>query len=369
MDVVERNFFRLLRSGTFGDKEQVEPMSEWKWQRVYQLSLMHGVAALVWDGVVKHHDDFFMQLSNKQADEWQHKVNEVEETSKTMDICVSTLFSTLNHQQLRPILMKGQSICTLYPIPTHRTCGDIDIFFPYTPQAKKADQWANDNGNDIDNNERGKLRYTWHKMPIDHHRIPLHLTNPLLNHKLQNIVAQEIRGCDSSYVIINGLRIETLPPTLNLLLIITRIARYIINEGISLKQIVDLGVFLRSMGDKVDYLKLQGWIKQLGLQRMARLESAILIHLLHFDEDEMQFVDGKPTEDTSQIESDILQLTTSHSEDWYFTQGKNIFVRTSNSSAMLWHLRHSVRYSRYYPKESLTSFLASLAHSLSHIEE
>ncbi len=54
MDVVQRNFFRLLRSGTFGGHEPVEPMSAYKWNRLYQMALMHGVAALTADGIERH---------------------------------------------------------------------------------------------------------------------------------------------------------------------------------------------------------------------------------------------------------------------------------------------------------------------------
>ena len=63
MNVLQRNFFRLLRSGTFGSKEQLEPLSTWKWDKLYRLSLMHGVAALIYDGMMVMKDDFFLQLS------------------------------------------------------------------------------------------------------------------------------------------------------------------------------------------------------------------------------------------------------------------------------------------------------------------
>ena len=35
MDIVKRNFFRLLRSGAYDSDEQIEPMSAFKWQKLY----------------------------------------------------------------------------------------------------------------------------------------------------------------------------------------------------------------------------------------------------------------------------------------------------------------------------------------------
>lgn len=369
IDVVERNFLRLLRSGTFGDSERIEPMSEYKWHTIYAQALMHGVTALVWDGIENNSHDFFMQLSPKQEQLWKNTVQKIEDENAATCQNAAALFKQLNHLQLRPILLRGQGLATLYPKSNHRTSGDIDIYFPYPPQADKADRWAAENGKDIDDSENSRLRYLWHNVSIDNHRTPIQLTNPLLNKRLQDIICKEIRCCDSSYVSIDNVKTEILPPTLGLLLIIVRTAKYLLNEGIWLKQMVDMGMYLRVKGDKVDYVQLQSWIRRLGLQRMARLAATILIHFFHFEPDEMQFIDGKPSEDLSLIETDILRNTTRHNEDWYFTQGKNILVRTNNSGAMLWHIRHSMQYARYYPNESLTNFVSAFIHSLSHIEE
>jgi hypothetical protein len=63
-----------------------------------------------------------------------------------------------------------------------------------------------------------------------------------------------------------------------------------------------------------------------------------------------------------------LNTSSEQAADWYFTQGKNVFVGT-NSGAMMWHVRHSAKYMGYYPSEAFTNFFANFAHSLSHIEE
>ena len=369
MDVIQRNFFRLLRSGTFGDNEPLEPLSAWKWRHIYQVSLIHGVAALVADGMKNHSDDFFMSLPPDLAATWSKTVSDIEADNRNANVSTSELFDILGREQLRPILLKGQGLASLYPNPLHRTCGDIDIFFPYSAQGRKADSWAMANGTDASQGDKGLVQYLWHGAKAEHHHRAQRLTNPLLNRSLQAIINSEIRCCDSAYAVVNGARTEVVPPTLNLLLIMIRIARYIISEGICLKQLIDLGMFLRKLGDKVDYVKLQGWIRQLRMERVARLEGALLVHLFGFNADEMQFIERDRDENIDRIKADIFHLTGNHSADWYFTQGKNIFVHNTNSGAMLWHIRHSARYFRYYPSETATNFLASFAHSLSHIEE
>ena len=36
---------------------------------------------------------------------------------------------------------------------------------------------------------------------------------------------------------------------------------------------------------------------------------------------------------------------------------------------MMWHVKQSARYMRYYPMEAVTNFIRNFTHSMSHIEE
>ena len=134
MDVIERNFMRLLRSGTFGDDTAIEPMSQWKWNRLYQMSLMHGVTVFIYDGIMARDGEFFINLTDEQRKTWRMSVEETEEKNCQHNILTARLIEQLNHLNTRPILLKGQAIATLYNHPLHRSCGDCDIFFPLPPQ-------------------------------------------------------------------------------------------------------------------------------------------------------------------------------------------------------------------------------------------
>lgn len=369
LHVIERNFLRLLRSGTFGGQDPLEPLSPWKWKRLYQIALMHGVGALVYDGIRNYKDDFFLQLDSKQREQWEKTANDTERNNQEANIAIADLFNELNHQQVRPILLKGQSFAQLYPIPGHRTCGDIDIYFPYPAQADKADLWAKNHCASIENCSNGTVSYQFRHFKIKHRRQLQKLTNPILNKRLQQIISQETRCCDSCYTCINGIKVECIPHTVNLLVMLVRITRYILNEGISLKQIIDLGMFLRKEGDKVDYVKLQMWLTQLHMQSMAQMIGSLLVIFFLFSKDEIPFMSTGKRIDVSAVTAEVFRISGNHSYEWYFTQGKDIFVRSSNSSAMFWQMRHSTRYFRYYPSEMTTNFLTTFAQSLSHIEE
>jgi len=136
------------------------------------------------------------------------------------------------------------------------------------------------------------------------------------------------------------------------------------------RQLIELGTFLRTDGNGCDATMLEQWIKSLKLQPVARLEASLLIMLLGFSREEISFVGDKDDKNLGHIAQDLIEFTNTRAKDFYFSQDEgNIFVHTSNGSAMLWHIRRSARYFRYYPSETLTNFFASFAHSLSHIEE
>lgn len=368
-EVIQNNFFRLLRCGAFGEKDSIEPLSAWKWKHIHQLALMHGVGAIIADGIKACKDDFFMQLPDRQTETWQHTTQKTETDNKDIDACLAELAEIFNRNHFRPIMFKGQYLATLYDTPAHRNGTDIDFYFPYETQAEKADAWAYENGSETDNSDKYVLKYKWHGIKIEHHRQIQHLTNGFLNHKLQGITEKETKCCDSSYVTINGVKIEVVSPTLCLFLIIIRVAKYIMNEGIGMKQLVDLGMFLRKSGDKVDFIKLQEWLSSLRMTQIAQLEGALLVNLLNFDEDEVPFMNTRGDKNTAPLTDDVFSVNDNHTGDWFFTQGKHVFVRTSDSSAMMWYLRHSAQYFRYWPAESFTNFFTSFAHSLAHIEE
>jgi hypothetical protein len=276
INIIQRNFFRLLRSGAFESKEQIEPMSVYKWQKLFQLSLMHDVAGFAYDGLMRCKDQFFVHLTDSQWKQWENTINDMRKSP-------------------------------------HNDDGEDDEFL-------RAD----------------------------------HLTNPILNRKLQSILDDENSDIKSR----------------QMLLMIIRVSRHILNEGLPVRQLIELGTFLRTDGNGCDATMLEQWIKSLKLQPVARLEASLLIMLLGFSREEISFVGDKDDKNLGHIAQDLIEFTNTRAKDFYFSQDEgNIFVHTSNGSAMLWHIRRSARYFRYYPSETLTNFFASFAHSLSHIEE
>lgn len=62
MNVINRNFFRLLRSGALNEYEALEPMSAFKWERLYTLVMAQQVQTAAGRGMRHHQYDNLMNI-------------------------------------------------------------------------------------------------------------------------------------------------------------------------------------------------------------------------------------------------------------------------------------------------------------------
>jgi len=62
-DVILRNTERLLLLDGEQEREQIEPMTEWKWRQLYKTAVKYGIGPWIADGIRAYGDDFFLQMS------------------------------------------------------------------------------------------------------------------------------------------------------------------------------------------------------------------------------------------------------------------------------------------------------------------
>lgn len=106
----------------------------------------------------------------------------------------------------------------------------------------------------------------------------LHLNTLLSSRRLRRIVKSELHAIDTSADTLVALK--TIIDAMNMML----------RDGIVLKGVLAIGVYLRSKGNNVDFEKLTLWLRQLGLYGMARLIAGMLVAFFGFEKDEIPFV-------------------------------------------------------------------------------
>ncbi len=268
MEIIKRNFFSLLRSGALNEHVTLEPMSNFKWKRLFQLLETQKVVSIAIKGIRNHQYNTNIQIPQQFIEDLSSKIEE-----------------------------------------------ETDLFY-----------------------EKPSL------------------STPILNKRLQKIRNNEVHSIDTS------------TETLYLLDIIVYNINHILNNGISLRGILEIGRFLRTEGEKVDFVKLDTWLNKLHIQQIAQLQGSILIAVFNFERDEIPFV--------HQVERqayNLALLTLTHNEidtskEWHFRQSKTGFVH--NNNAMLRrNLKRSIRYIQYAPIETTSNFISNIVRGLAEIEE
>lgn len=107
MNIIARNFFRLLRAGAFGSNENVEPMSAWKWKQVYRVAVDQRVAPLLYRGIERLQGQFFLQIPDAQLDKWRQEADASSEAGEAAQQL--RLTNRLNDRRLNKIISTAAS--------------------------------------------------------------------------------------------------------------------------------------------------------------------------------------------------------------------------------------------------------------------
>lgn len=263
IDVITRNFIRLMRAGALNEFEALEPMSPFKWRRLQQM----------------------IQAQN------------VEEVAQ------KALANSL-----------------------------------YQEEAASLAAWLQEPAKPWKGNEHPQLSFR------------------LLNHRLQRIVNNERHAIDTNMAAVDVLRI------------IAGGVNDMLCRGTLLSAAVCLGSYLRERGDQVDFVKLDKWLGDLWLRRIAQLEGSVLVEVFNFEQDEIPFVNHIEPAAYRLVIRSLVHTASDTAEEWHFRQTRAGFVE-NNSAAMRRNLRRCLRFFPYAPIETLSRLVSSFALSLQEIEE
>lgn len=273
MDIIQRNFFKLLSAGAFNETNSIEKMSAFKWNRLFQIAKVQDVVSFVTLGFNKYASDKELNIPTQLVEE------------------IRSYQASYHEDDFQQVLKDQARMSTRY-----------------------------------------------------------------YNHKLKSILEKERHSIDTSV------------EAMTLLKIIVYNEQILLNYGASLKGIIMLGLYLRTKGDKVDFVKLDTWLKQLRLKRMAQLQGNVLMAFFGFEQDELPFVENQETRAYDLTLKTMNNLVKDSGNEWHFKENSLGLVQ-NNTKALRRNLRRNMRYFSYVPIESTINFVSNFVRSMSEIEE
>lgn len=182
------------------------------------------------------------------------------------------------------------------------------------------------------------------------------LSNVLLNRWLDKIRDNEIHAIDTS------------TESLQLLDLVVLNCHYILTYGISLRHLLQLGQYLRTQGNRVDFVKFDGWLQKLRLQRMAQFEGNLIVELFQFEQDEIPFIQSSDPNASVYAAKLLKNMTFSDTAESLFKQGKSGLIQ-GNTMATFRTIFRCMRFFPYSPIESVSNMIGRFVANLSEIEE
>lgn len=275
MEIIYRNFMRLMSAGAFSTECTIEPMSRYKWGQLLALSDTYGVADYVSAGIIGISTSDSQKIPKDIAEAAYAKYNAL-----TADK------------------------------PTAQQVVDFT--------SNSSDMFAN-----------------------------LHL-----RHKLKALVYNEIHSIDTSTA------------SLSLLYKIIENGNAIIYGNIDYRLMIDLGRYLRNNGDKIDFVKLELWLRSLGLNKPANLIGSYLISVFGFVESEVQFLSKKDCDAYKKAVKPLRYTLNRASEEYDIRD----YQDKLNDKLHIPDSRILSRIS-FFPSEVTCKFFSGIVKSLSNIEE
>lgn len=179
MNTPERMLLTLLRAAlqhTEGGHEVFLHATDADWTACYRLAARQGVKALAWDGVMTLpvHLRPFEDLRLA----WLVAVDRYERTYAHYCRTLDTLVKHYATHGIRTVQLKGVGLSALYPVPSHREGGDLDIY-TFSADASKltdgqanalADELMRQQGIDVKMRSYKHSNFRYRDVPVENHK-------------------------------------------------------------------------------------------------------------------------------------------------------------------------------------------------------
>lgn len=224
--------------------------TEADWNECYHLAKIQGVMALVWDGVLRlpfqlhPYEDLKLkwaiktEMHEKKYLRYCKVAHEITEFYKRHDI------STLH--------LKGVGLSTLYPIPSHREGGDIDIY-TFSGSESISDSEANqlaDNlieqqGQNIDVKKSPKHSVFYYKgIPVENHKVFTNIHSYKIASQVESMLRKQM---NPQKTLLPTGEVLVPSPMFNTLFVFFHAVQHY-GSGLSLHHLCDWAIIIKNYG-------------------------------------------------------------------------------------------------------------------------
>ena len=263
-------FLRLMRLGIGhaegADVTDFPQLGAEDWKALKNLAEEQGLSAIVLDGLDKLNTnltDGANQIPKLLRLEWIGEVlQNFEQRYAQYEKAIGSLAGFYNQHGFKMMVLKGYACSLDWPTPKHRPCGDIDIWqFGQWREADAAlSSWfKSQNGStvqgsktEIDNSHHHHTVFYWRDFMVENHYDFINVHHHKSNAEFEKIL-KDLGSDDTFGVELYGQKVYMPSPNLHALFLLKHSMMHFASEGITLRQLLDWGFFVKAHGKQVDW--------------------------------------------------------------------------------------------------------------------
>ena len=343
----------LVRSALWDTTPSAEgfPLDEATWHYLYYLAKKQTVQGIVYDAICRLPEDLLPPTDLLLG--WMNEVQSIEVNHQQQMRALAWLTTRVEVESaLRPIILKGLPLAALYPIPSHRISGDIDVFYGSSAAAEAADSLVESWGTIVSRGKFGESIFTISHVPVEHHGLLVHSHVPIRNRRLTAWIERKMAEEGfTREVIVGEMPVRVLPPDLNVVQLSSHNLGHSLNEGISVRQLCDLALFVDHHHEVLRATPLRQLLSRFGLRRWTDLCLSYCVSYLGLSAERLPY----PVK-TSSGTIEVLRREVMLSGN--FGQMDERYERNPEGNALVTAKRISNNVSRYFRVAPLESFFS-----------
>lgn len=360
--ILQKEFLLFLSYCLSPDSQALpECAARISWADLLQFAKKQSVVGVYWQGVKRMSGLETNRPSEDDVMDWMVEVSKIAKRNRKVNAVAVKVIKGFRQKGFEACVLKGQGNALLYPDPSSRTPGDIDV---YVHPQQQGGRWRNDEAairkiitfcKGLDKLARAVYHHidipAVDKVPVEVHYRATWLNAPVNNRRLQNLLSTLLSRKDGTKHV--ALPEEagdiTIPGfSFNVVFQLSHILNHLLHEGVGLRQLVDYYYLLRSHAcSKEDQAWLDTSLKRCGLHQISSAVSWVLANVLGLPE---RYLITKPNERYGQ------QLMREMIAGGNFGKyDERLLSGTSHSKlvANIQRLVRDVRMLAYYPSECL----------------
>lgn len=276
MQLTKEAFFALIRLGIGHSAELFSNTIDWS--EIEALALQQGLSAVIVDGVEKLRpgqrppQKLLLQWIGETLQDYEYRYETYRKT-------IAEMAGFYKAHGLKMMILKGYACGLNWPKPSHRPCGDIDIW--QFGEYKKADELVSkEKGIKIDKSHHHTV-FNWGEFTVENHYDFNNVCHHKSNAKLENIF-KELGKDDSYSVDVEGNKVYLPSPNLHALFLLKHTMTDFAASYVTLRQLLDWAFFVERHGNEIDWNWLDRVMEQYHMKEFFNCINAICVEELGF---------------------------------------------------------------------------------------